>query len=83
MVGVRALWPFLEATQGGITAFNGLPLGQRNTFIIYDVILSAALMAGGANGIHSVVTAATSLADANAQSNKNRAKCSSGNSPQG
>jgi hypothetical protein len=74
MVGVRALWPFLEATQGGITAFNALPLGQRNTFIIFDVVLSAALLAGGADGIHSIMTAVTSFADANAQSSKNLSK---------
>jgi hypothetical protein len=74
MVGVRALWPFLEASPGAITAFNGLTVGQRNTFIIFDVVLSAALMAGGADGIHSVVTAVTSFADANAQNSQNSVK---------
>lgn len=71
MVGVRALWPFLEATQGAITAFNGLTAGQRNTFIVFDVVLSAALMAGGANGLHSPMTAFTSFFDASAQKSRN------------
>jgi hypothetical protein len=69
MVGIRALWPFLDPLS--MAVFSKAPLGQRNTFIVFDVVLSAALMAGGANGIHSVITAFTSFFDANAQKSKN------------
>jgi hypothetical protein len=64
MVGVRGLSPFLDAS-------TIKDIGQRNTFIVFDVVLSAALMAGGANGIHSVVTAFTSFFDASAQKSQN------------
>jgi hypothetical protein len=70
MVGVRALWPFLN--QNAISYFaSPAASAQKNTFIVFDVVLSAALMAGGANGIHSVVTAFTSFFDANAQKSQN------------
>jgi len=68
MVGVRALWPFLGSGKPETAILNP---GQRNTFVIFDVILSAGLMAGGANGIHSVVTAFTSFFDASAQKSQN------------
>lgn len=64
MVGVRALAPFLDAS-------TIKDVGQRDTFIVFDVVLSAALMAGGANGIHSVVSAFTSFFDASAQKSQN------------
>ena len=65
MVGVRALWPFLDPT--AMTIFKAASLVQQNTFIVFDVVLSAALLAGGANGIHSVVTAFTTFFDTTAQ----------------
>jgi hypothetical protein len=65
MVGVRALWPFLD--EQSKTVFNNFSSGQRNTFFVFDVVLSAALMAGGANGIHSLVSAITAFSDATAQ----------------
>ncbi len=74
MVGVRALWPFIQASQDTVKAFAVLNVGQRNTFIIFDVVLSAALMAGGANGVHSVMSAFTSFFDASAQKSQNSAK---------
>jgi hypothetical protein len=74
MVGVRALWPFLEASPQAIAAFGSLPLGQRNTFIVFDVVISAALLAGGANGLHSPINAFTSFFDASAQKSQNSAK---------
>jgi uncharacterized metal-binding protein len=77
MVGMRALWPFLETNQHLITAFNGRPTAQKNTFIVFDVVLSAALMAGGANGVHSVMSAFTSFFDASAQTSQNKAKAQS------
>jgi len=73
MVGVRALWPFLNPN--AISYFGTAPAtAQKNTFIVFDVVLSAALMAGGANGIHSVITAFTSFFDASAQKSQNSAK---------
>jgi hypothetical protein len=74
MAGVRALWPFIEVSPVAKTAFGSLPLAQKNTFIIVDVVLSAALLAGGANGIHSPVNAFKSFFDASAQKSKNSVK---------
>jgi hypothetical protein len=65
MVGVRALWPFLD-TQA-LAIFQQATLGQKNTFIVFDVVLSAALISGGADGIHSVVSAFTSFFDRTTQ----------------
>jgi hypothetical protein len=62
--GVRALWPFVNATKfsdTGITSHR-----QQVFFLCVDVVLSAALLAGGADGIHSVVKAITSFFDASA-----------------
>lgn len=83
MVGVRALWPFIQVSQDTVKAFAALSFGQRNTFIIYDVVLSAALMAGGANGIHSVITAFTSFFNASAQNSQNSAKAKANAAAQG
>jgi hypothetical protein len=65
MVGVRALWPFLDAP--AMVLFNAASKSQQGSFIVVDVVLSAALLAGGANGIHSVVNAFTTFFDTNAQ----------------
>ena len=78
MIGVRALWPFLDSQ--AMTAFNAASLGQRNTFIVFDVVLSAALMAGGANGIHSVVTTFTTFFDSSTQKLQNAVSQSAQNS---
>jgi hypothetical protein len=67
MIGIRALSPFLGKPLEGVIA----NLGQRNSFIVFDVVLSAALIAGGSNGIHSIVSAATSFFDASAQKMQN------------
>jgi len=74
MVGVRALWPFLSADAQAMATFKSVTTGQQNTFIVLDVVLSAALMAGGADGIHSVITAFTSFFDASSQKSQNSAK---------
>jgi hypothetical protein len=67
MIGIRALSPFLgKPLEGAIS-----DAGQRETFIIFDVVLSAALLAGGSNGIHSIVDAVTSFFDASAQKMQN------------
>jgi hypothetical protein len=90
VVGIRALWPFLDdpngtfvaattSTVNGITTISkaqGNPINDpihhhpRTAFIVVDVVLSALLLAGGANGIHSVVTAFTSFFDKNTQTNQ-------------
>jgi phage gp16-like protein len=73
MVGIRALWPFLN--QNAISYFGTAPAAaQKNTFVVFDVVLSAALVAGGANGVHSVITAFTSFFDASAQKSQNSSK---------
>lgn len=90
MVGIRALWPFLDdpngkfvaatvSTSNGVTTASkaqGNPINDpgnhhaKAAFIVVDVVLSALLLAGGANGIHSVVTAFTSFFDKNTQKNQ-------------
>ena len=86
MVGIRALWPFLADPNGSFiapassTANASGPSGndprnpkkapQETAFIVVDVVLSALLLAGGANGVHSVVTSFTSFFDNNKQQNQ-------------
>jgi len=91
MVGVRAVWPFVDDangvyiaahtskdTQGNETEVKaqGNPINDPNqqyfkrSFIVVDVLLSALMLAGGANGIHSIVTAFTSFFDNAAQRNQ-------------
>ena len=57
MAGIRAIGPFLDADK-----FNALKTsvpGQWLFFLTVDVVLSAALLAGGADGIHTIVTSVT------------------------
>jgi len=61
-VGVRALWPFVDRTN-----FNSLGASQQWMFLVVDVVLSAALLAGGADGIHSAVNAFTTFFSSTAQ----------------
>jgi hypothetical protein len=61
-VGVRALWPFVDHT-----TFEKLGGNQQWMFLVVDVVLSAALLAGGADGIHSVINAFTTFFDTTAQ----------------
>lgn len=65
MVGVRALGPFLDNAR-----FHTTSHAQQLYFLCLDVGLSAALLAGGADGIHSLVNAVTSFFDATAQKAK-------------
>jgi hypothetical protein len=65
MVGVRALGPFLDNVK-----FHSTPHAQQIYFLCLDVALSAALLAGGADGIHSIVKAVTTFFDATAQKAK-------------
>jgi hypothetical protein len=64
IAGVRALEPFLKQPDFDVLA-NAHP-GQRLFFLGVDVALSTALLAGGADGVHSVVNAVTSFFDATA-----------------
>lgn len=61
-VGLRSLWPLLDASKFGSASST-----QRNCFEVVDVVLSAVLLAGGADGIHSVVNAFTGYFDATAK----------------
>ena len=65
MVGVRALDPFLDNAK-----FHATSHSQQIYFLSLDVALSAALLAGGADGIHSVVNSVTSFFDAASQKGK-------------
>ena|ERR1700733_2105409 len=64
IAGVRALEPFLD--QGKFGDLAKAHPGQCLFFLGMDVALSAALLAGGADGVHSVVNAVTSFFDATA-----------------
>jgi hypothetical protein len=65
IVGVRALGPFLD-----VAKFHTTTHAQQLYFLCLDVALSAALLAGGADGIHSIVKAVTTFFDATAQKAK-------------
>jgi len=65
IVGVRAFGPFLDAVK-----FHTISRAQQLFFLCLDVGLSAALLAGGADGIHSVMNAVTTFFDATAQKAK-------------
>ena len=65
IVGVRALGPFVDVTKFHTTAH-----AQQLYFLCLDVALSAALLAGGADGIHSIVKAVTTFFDSTAQKAK-------------
>ncbi|MGB7762243.1 MAG: hypothetical protein WBL61_20585 [Bryobacteraceae bacterium] len=64
MAGVRALGNFVDAAKLKDPVFTH---GAQYLFFLgVDVALSAALLAGGADGIHSVVNAITSFFDSTA-----------------
>ena len=65
IVGVRAFGPFLDSAK-----FHTTPHAQQLYFLCLDVALSAALLAGGADGIHSIVKAVTTFFDATADKAK-------------
>jgi hypothetical protein len=68
LAGVSALTPFLAPG-----ALNSLPSAQHALFAGFDVLLTAALLAGGADGMHSVISAFTSFFVATAQKVSNPA----------
>ena len=59
VAGVRALQPFLDAN-----AFKALAKempAQHGFFLFVDIALSATVLSGGADGVHSVVNAVTTF----------------------
>jgi len=66
--GVHALGPFVISAKCAGAGFASHH--QEVFFLCLDVALSAALLAGGADGIHSVVNAITSFFDASADKAK-------------
>lgn len=64
VAGIRVLDPFLAPG-----ALNGLSWGQSILFASFDVILTATLLSGGADGMHSVVNAFTSFFEATSRRN--------------
>jgi hypothetical protein len=74
MAGVRALWPLLGPTQITATGtFVSVNTQQQFAFFVLDVVLSAAMLAGGADGIHSVTNALTSYLDATGEQARKKA----------
>lgn len=61
MAGVRALQQFVNTK-----AFADAAAGQRLFFMTVDVALTALLLSGGADGIHSIVSAVTTFFDSTA-----------------
>ena len=68
--GVHALAPFVISAKCASVGFASHH--QEVFFLCLDVALSAALLAGGADGIHSVVNAITSFFDATADKAKQK-----------
>jgi hypothetical protein len=64
IAGVRALGPFLDPAKFDLLKTSNPD--QHTFFLAMDVALTAALLAGGADGVHSVVNAVTSFFDASA-----------------
>jgi hypothetical protein len=56
-----------------VNALSTVSWGQKLMFEVVDVILSGAVMAGGANGIHSIVNLVTSFADTTSEKVKQSA----------
>ena len=63
VVGVRTLGAFLPA---GFTTNMPVSVAQFHTFEMFDVFLTAALLAGGANGLHAPINAFTSFFNSSA-----------------
>lgn len=68
MSGVRALGPFVDTVK--LNDPKVTSQAQHLFFLCIDVALSAAMLAGGADGVHSVVNAVTSFFDATADKSK-------------
>ena len=70
-VGVRALWPLLD--MNAKSGFEQAGHTQQGTFLVVDVILSSALLAGGADAIHAVINSFTTFFNTTAQKAQNSA----------
>ena len=68
IAGVRALGPFAETAKLKDPKITSD--GQHVFFLCVDVVLSSALLAGGADGIHSIVNAVTTFFDSTANKTK-------------
>jgi hypothetical protein len=66
--GVRALQPFLADNALKVVATD-----QRGFFYTVDILLTALLLSGGADGVHSIVNAVTTFFDATATKTSNAA----------
>ncbi|HXX18855.1 MAG TPA: hypothetical protein VEJ46_05595 [Candidatus Acidoferrum sp.] len=64
IAGVRVLWPFVNQVK--FSDKTATSLAQQIFFLAVDVLVSAALLAGGADGIHSVVNAVTTFFESTA-----------------
>lgn len=73
MAGVRALGAFFDATSKTLPA-GFLTSPQYYFFTTVDMALSAALLSGGADGIHSVMNAITTFFDSTATRAQSSAK---------
>ena len=62
VAGVRSHWPFLTHPD----AFEHLSAGQQVFFRNFDVLVTTALLAGGADGFHAIISAVTSYLPKNA-----------------
>ena len=78
MAGVRALGAFFDTTSKTLPP-GFLTSPQYYFFTVVDMALSAALLAGGADGIHSVMNAITTFFDSSATKTENSAKKDSAN----
>ncbi len=63
IAGVRAFWPFAAAAKFSDPS-------QQTFFLCVDVGLSAALLSGGADGVHSVLNAVTTFFKASADNSR-------------
>jgi hypothetical protein len=68
-VGVRVLWPFVDQPHFD----HDLGKNQQWMFLVVDFLLSVVLLAGGADGIHSVINAFTSFFNATAEKSQQQA----------
>jgi hypothetical protein len=66
-LGIRSLELLVDPA-----VFSALPEAQRRLFNVADVLLTGAILGGGADGLHKLVSAFTNFVDSTAQQAKNR-----------
>jgi hypothetical protein len=72
VAGVRALGPFV--VNGALDALKKSGSPQYGFFLGLDVALTATLLAGGADGVHSVVSAVTTFFDSTSSNQKSKSQ---------